>query len=147
MNINENDLDLTSNNRFVQFQLWRDCDIGCEFCHNKGVVNCNSKIDNIRITIDLIKNNPTVQKYNEIGLIGGELFGKQLKDPKVKKEFLKLIKLIVSIDSFEKVYIGGLENTKKNGYDYNCSGSGENHSCSSCWRRTIRESDSNKYLL
>ena len=105
MIINESDLDLSNSRRFVQFQLWRDCDIGCEFCHNRGIGNKNSKIDNIDFVIDLINNNPTIKKFNEIGIIGGELFGKQLNDSKTKSHFIKLIKTIVN-SHFEKVYIG-----------------------------------------
>lgn len=104
--IDKNRLDLSSPNRFVQFQLWRDCEIGCKFCQNRGLKNQNSKIDNIQFVIDTIKNNRIIKEYNEIGIIGGELFGKQLRDEKVRSKFFELVKLIAGSEQFKKFYLG-----------------------------------------
>lgn len=104
--IDKNRLDLSSPNRFIQFQLWRDCEIGCKFCQNLGLENQNSKIDNIQFAIDTIRHNPIIKEYNEIGIIGGELFGKQLRDEKVRSKFFELVKLIAGSEQFKKFYLG-----------------------------------------
>lgn len=104
--IDKNLLDLKSDHRFVQFQLWRDCDCGCDFCYNKGLGN-SDKVKSLNFIIDKIKNDPIVSLYNEVGFIGGETFGKELSED-IKPLFFTLMKLVIEklkSNQFKKVYL------------------------------------------
>ena len=108
MEINKENLSLEDKNRFVQFQIWRDCPVGCEFCYNKNITPTVSKIENLKWIESLIENEPIVNEYNEIGLIGGETFSKELSDRSVREEFYGLIQLIISKmkeGKVEKLYL------------------------------------------
>lgn len=102
----ESFLDLDNKYRFVQFQLWRNCPLTCDFCYNKGIKSTN-KIWSLN---EIIKkfNDPIISKFNHIGLIGGEIFGKELSDTHVKELFYKLIDIIndkIKSKSVDQVYI------------------------------------------
>lgn len=75
----------------MQFELWPDCDNGCEYCYLKGTQRITSKefkINSLKETKKMfLKTKPG--EYNALGLIGGEFFGGQLKD--IKEEWLDLI--------------------------------------------------------
>lgn len=64
-------------NKFVQFELWKDCKQGCKFCCNKGqppvdkTVSCQYIMD----VLKTLKPN----EYDYIGLIGGELFNGEME--------------------------------------------------------------------
>lgn len=88
------DLDLRSNCRFVQFQLWRDCPNNCDFCYNKSLINPD-KLKILPQIIDKLQD-PLMDKFNEFGLIGGELFGHELDDPEVKRLFYQITDNIVA---------------------------------------------------
>lgn len=87
------DLDLRSNCRFVQFQLWRDCPNNCDFCYNKHLSNPD-KLKILPQIIDKLQD-PLMDKFNEFGLIGGELFGHELDDPEVKRLFYEIVDNII----------------------------------------------------
>ena len=74
----------------IQFELWKNCTNGCNFCFNKGLP-CSTKEDKVRILKEvryrLVRLN--YDYYDKIGFIGGELFGNQLEDEDVFKELLK----------------------------------------------------------
>ena len=61
----------------LQFELWQNCNNGCEFCYLNGsrIISYSEKLND----------------YNAIGLIGGEFFQGQLSDPEVKKHWLLLM--------------------------------------------------------
>ena len=103
----EDSLDLRSKCRFVQFQLWRDCNCNCDFCYNKGLKDTN-KVWSLNAIINKIKTDSIINKFNEIGFIGGETFGKQLDDPEVKNLFYVLMQLVVdrvNVGQIKKIYI------------------------------------------
>lgn len=80
----------------IQFELWKNCSNGCDFCFNKGLP-CSTKEDKIRILKEvkyrLVRLN--YDYYDKIGFIGGELFGNQIEDEVVFKEFYKLFELCI----------------------------------------------------
>lgn len=89
-------------NKFLQFQLWKDCNIGCTFCCNKNQKDLN-KIQSLNFvlkTIDLQQN----KEFNQIGFIGGQFFSGQLNNLNVKKLFYKLFEKI-SKKQYTKIYI------------------------------------------
>lgn len=103
---NLDQLDLMNKYRFIQFQLWRDCSCGCDFCYNQGLGNSN-KSWSLNFIINKIKNDPIVNEFNEIGFIGGETFGKELSDD-IKPLFYDLMHLVISkvhSGQFNKVYV------------------------------------------
>lgn len=87
------DLDLKSNSRFVQFQLWRNCNCNCDFCYNKGLKDG----DQLAVLPAIYEKmqDPLIDHFNEIGLIGGELLGKQLDNDQARTWFYKILDLIV----------------------------------------------------
>lgn len=91
-----------SPNKFLQFELWNDCKIGCKFCCNKGQKDIN-KIKSLNFYLNKLNDLKEIQQYNEIGFIGGEFFNGELKDPKVKELFYKLFEKISKLH-FKKIY-------------------------------------------
>ena len=92
-------------NRFLQFELWKDCHIGCKFCVNKGQPDLN-KIQSLKFTMRRIKQE--IKDYNEIGFIGGEFFNGELSNPEVKDLFYELFKQVADLvhsGQINKVYI------------------------------------------
>lgn len=75
-------------NRFLQYELWKDCHIGCKFCCNKGAPDLN-KIQSLTFVLEKLEDEE-VKDYNEIGFIGGEFFNGELKDTVVKSLFYKV---------------------------------------------------------
>lgn len=103
----EQSLDLRSDCRFVQFQLWRDCSCNCDFCYNKGLKDTD-KVWSLNAIINKIKTDSIIDHFNEIGFIGGETFGKQLDDPEVKRLFYVLMQLVidrVNNGQIKKIYM------------------------------------------
>lgn len=79
----------------IQFELWPDCYTGCKFCYLNGTKRITSKkekVDNIKKTINTLKNKFLMKKYNAVGLIGGEFFQGQLID--IEKEWYELLDLL-----------------------------------------------------
>ena len=79
----------------IQFELWPDCNNGCEYCYLKGtrrITSIEEKNNNIKNTIRTIMNFEIYNKYNAIGLIGGEFFSGQLVN--VEKQWFNLIENI-----------------------------------------------------
>ena len=91
-------------NRFIQFELWKDCSLGCKFCFNKKQKDVN-KIESLQFVLNKLDDSEMLD-YNEIGFIGGEFFNNELKDNDVKQLFYNLFK-ILSTMHFEKIYITG----------------------------------------
>lgn len=87
-------------NKFIQFELWKDCSIGCKFCCNKGQPKIDKK-ESILYIMDIL-NSDEIKDYNEIGFIGGEFFNGELES--VKEEFYQIFEKVAELD-FDKIYI------------------------------------------
>ncbi len=87
-------------NKFVQFELWKDCSIGCKFCCNKGQPKVDKK-ESIQYVMDIL-NSEEIKEYNEIGFIGGEFFNGELDS--VKEEFYKIFEKVSTL-KFDRIYI------------------------------------------
>lgn len=93
----------TNPNKFIQFELWKDCKLGCRFCCNKGQPKTD-KIKSLEMIISLLKNPKIMEGYNEIGFIGGEIFNDELSDKKVCAKFYEMINCLKSL-KMDKIYI------------------------------------------
>lgn len=99
-------LDVNSENRFIQFELWKDCKNGCKFCFNRGLPDIN-KIDSLNFVIEKLSD-PIIDKFNEIGFIGGEFFDDQLNDIGVRNKFYNLfdkVCLFMNSGKMNKLYV------------------------------------------
>ena len=98
-------LDLKSDNRFMQFELWKDCKNNCKFCFNKCLPDID-KIDNLDYIISKL-NDVFSDNFNEIGFIGGEIFDDQLKDKEVHDKFYQMFSIVISkakANKIKKIY-------------------------------------------
>lgn len=92
--------------KFIQYELWKDCNNHCLFCFNKGQKERASKVQILDETIARIQTDE-IEGFNEIGFIGGEFFDNQLKDPIVFDKFTKLFDIctdLVQRGVMKKVY-------------------------------------------
>lgn len=89
-------------NKFIQYQLWQDCRNGCKFCSERNQYKVDKKWA-LEFTIEKL-NDPEVFDYEEVGIIGGEIFDNQLENEEVKSLFYKLTDKICSMH-FKKIYI------------------------------------------
>ena len=87
--------------KFIQYQLWHDCRIGCKFCCNKKQPDLD-KIESLQFILNKL-NDPEVYEYDEVGFIGGEFFDNQLENSEVKDLFYKLFEKISKLH-FKKIY-------------------------------------------
>ena len=74
--------------RFIQYNLWKNCNNGCEFCFNRGCHRASTEEmkEILQFVTQKLKSSET-DSYDEIGFIGGEIFDDQLDDVTVKKMF------------------------------------------------------------
>ena len=88
----------------IQFELWKNCTNGCDFCFNKGLP-CSSKESKIRILKEVRYRLARLnyEYYDKIGFIGGELFGNQLEDEEVFIEFYKLFEMCIYLLQENKI--------------------------------------------
>lgn len=86
--------------RTLQFELWQECNNLCDFCY-LGKENRKTpdsfKIESLNRAIDTVSDLSNYPKFNCIGLIGGEFFQGQLRNPEVKELFYKLIDKIAEL--------------------------------------------------
>lgn len=94
---------LENKNKFLQYELWKDCCIGCKFCCNKGQPDLN-KVESLQFVINKL-DDEEVYDYNEIGFIGGEFFNREIEDEQVKSLFYKMFEKLTKFDHIEKIYI------------------------------------------
>jgi hypothetical protein len=97
---------LINKNRFLQYELWKDCHIGCKFCCNRGQKDLN-KIESLNFILNKM-DDEEVHNYNEMGFIGGEFFNGEIDDNEVKKLFYKIFekcKDLIDKGMIEKIYI------------------------------------------
>lgn len=93
-------LDLEAKQRFIQFELWKDCHNDCAFCFNKGLPDCD-KAWSIKEVLKQLEN-PQILLFNEIGFIGGEFFAHQIDS--VKDLFYSLFDKVLSMH-FERILL------------------------------------------
>lgn len=77
---------------FIQFELWKDCNVGCPFCFNRF----QQPVDKLKM-LDFVADkliSDEVDNNIDFGLIGGEFFDNQLKDATVKEKFYNLFPII-----------------------------------------------------
>lgn len=87
--------------KFIQFELWKDCNNHCDFCFNKKQNDINKLKSLILVKQKLLSDE--VDNFSEIGFIGGEFFDGQLSDPKVKEKFYDLIKIVADKAKEKKI--------------------------------------------
>jgi len=95
-----------NNNKFLQFEMWKECHNGCKFCCNKGQKDLE-KSSSLQFILKQL-DDPEVDEYNEIGFIGGEFFDCELRDSVVKDLFYKIFDKcanMVKDGKKDKIYI------------------------------------------
>ena len=96
--------------KFIQFSLWKNCTHNCLFCCNKGHKRISLKEKKQRLCklIKYIETDSKFKFYNEVGVIGGELFDQEIYNSEVNNLFnqflMKLAQLVV-IGQIEKLYL------------------------------------------
>lgn len=75
-------------NKFLQYELWKECHNGCKFCCNKGQKDLD-KASSLMFVLKKL-DDPEVNDYNEIGFIGGEFFDVELGNSVVRDLFYKV---------------------------------------------------------
>ena len=88
----------------IQFELWKNCTNGCNFCFNKGCP-LSSDADKIRILkeVNYRITRLNYEYYDKMGFIGGELFGEQIDNVDVFNEFYKLFELCIDLLKNKKI--------------------------------------------
>jgi len=91
--------------KFLQFELWKNCHVGCKFCFNKyqPLSNTEQKLT-VLDKVLFVLNSDEVEEYDEIGFIGGEFFGGQLDTKEVRDKFYEAIDIIINRMKQDKIY-------------------------------------------
>ena len=89
-------------NRFIQFELWKACSIGCKFCCNKGQKDIDKK-ESLNFVLNIL-NSDEINIYNEVGFIGGEFFNGEIENNEIKTLFYNIFNKVSNL-SFTKIYI------------------------------------------
>ena len=93
-------------NKFIQFELWKDCRNNCKFCFLRG-----QKDHDKEESLDFIKdklNSSYMDNYNEIGFIGGEIFDNQISDKVIRTKFYDLFHICrekIRLNKLDKIYV------------------------------------------
>lgn len=90
-------------NKFIQYQLWQECNNGCKFCSERNQFKIDKKWA-LKFTLNKL-DNPEIYDYEEVGIIGGEIFDNQLEDKEVRDLFYELTDKIANIKHFKKFYV------------------------------------------
>ena len=61
------------NTKFIQFELWHDCNNRCKFCHSCTLGDID-KIKSIDFISEKLDRKEILDEIGTIGLIGGEIF-------------------------------------------------------------------------
>jgi hypothetical protein len=88
--------------KFLQYQLWSECTNGCKFCLCRDQIPIDKKFALQFILKKLDEDE--VKEFDEVGLIGGEIFDGPLDDPEVNELFYKVLRKICCMH-FKKIYI------------------------------------------
>ena len=93
-------------NKFIQYELWKECRNGCEFCFSRGQKSLD-KIERLNFVINKL-NDPEVDNFNEVGFIGGEFFDIEIKNDEVRKLFYRLFDICcdkIKKGKLNKIYL------------------------------------------
>lgn len=90
-----------ANSRFIQFQIWQDCQNGCAFCSEQR--HQSNKLADLDFVIEKLQSSEMLE-FDEVGIIGGELFDSQLDNDEVRSKFFDMCQLMCSMH-FKKIYI------------------------------------------
>ena len=93
---------IENKNKFIQYQLWKDCSLGCKFCCNKGQRDLD-KIQSLEFVLRKL-DDPQTLDFNQVGFIGGQFFNKQIEDQRVRDLFYKVFQRASSMH-FQKIYV------------------------------------------
>lgn len=77
---------------FLQYELWKDCSNNCKYCFNRNIKPVRNKVESLTYVLNSLREK-NLEPGSSIGFIGGEFFGGQLENPKVKKLFYEVIDL------------------------------------------------------
>lgn len=91
-----------ASSKFLQYQLWSECNNGCKFCLCKDQIPIDKKYA-LNFILEKL-DDPEVKEFDEVGLIGGEIFDDQLDEPEVNELFYKVVRKICCMH-FKKIYI------------------------------------------
>jgi len=87
-------------NKFIQFELWKDCSQHCPFCFNRGQMPVDKNKSCHYVIEQLKKLKPN--EYDSIGLIGGEFFNGEAQYNMV--DFFTIIRLCKELNP-KKIFI------------------------------------------
>lgn len=73
---------------FLQYELWKDCSLGCAYCWNRGQPDVD-KVESLKFVLGNL-DDPDTLNYADVGFIGGEFFDGQLRDPETARLFRAL---------------------------------------------------------
>jgi hypothetical protein len=88
--------------KFIQYQLWSDCRNNCKFCLCQKQTPIDKKYA-LEFVLNKL-NDEEVKDFDEVGLIGGEIFDVEIDDPEVNKLFYEVVRKICCMH-FKKFYI------------------------------------------
>ena len=88
--------------KFIQYQLWSECRNGCLFCLCRDQILIDKKYA-LNFILDKL-DDEEVYEFDEVGLIGGEIFDVEIDEPEVKELFYKVLTKICNMH-FKKIYI------------------------------------------
>lgn len=97
----------TTNTKFIQYELWKDCPNACPFCYNIGQPTEDNKVERMVYVMNLLKSEE-LSNYNTIGFIGGELFDTRILTDIEQDTFVQLMELsanLVLSGSIDRVYV------------------------------------------
>lgn len=80
---------------FLQYELWKDCNNNCKYCFNRNIKPVRNKVESLTYVLNSLREK-NLKPGSSIGFIGGEFFGGQLENTKVKKLFYEVIDLAMS---------------------------------------------------
>ena len=89
-------------NKFIQFQLWRDCQSKCDFCYNKGII-ATDKARMCDFVLERLSWRDIGTEYVYVGFIGGEFFAGQIDTDDVRTRFYKIVDLCVDYLKTNKI--------------------------------------------
>ena len=93
----------------LQFELWPDCQNGCQFCYLTGtrrVTTLEEKRANLINTLTSLKDETLIKDYNAVGFIGGDFFQGQIKG--LEPEWYNLIeytKVLLGQNKIKELWI------------------------------------------
>ena len=88
--------------KFIQYQLWSECRNGCPFCLCKDQIPIDKKYA-LNFILDKL-NDEEVYDFDEVGLIGGEIFDVEIDAPEINTLFYHILDKICNMH-FKKIYL------------------------------------------